>query len=690
MKTKVKSDVIYLKMKRLEQSREILKSEFAGIDDVIDQMLDVVSPWYVFPELQESPVIVNLWGLTGTGKSSLVKRFAQLIEMQHYFRFDLAEANENRWSIRTQLENIFDYRNGLPLIIGMDEFQHARTIKNDGEEVDNAALRVVWDLLDSGTFQITKYGAHFSFEFKEFIRYFKYAIKAGVKIENGHVVAGWESYVAIFRKSSFNSIDISDKSDTQSRCAVGYDLRDNIFQEFKDRFSSTDELTRYLETLNGQETLLFLQSLHEGTYRPVTVDCTKALIFVMGNLDEAYQMSGDFNPDMNADEFHRQSLLINISKIKQVLKRYFRNEQIARLGNIHIIYPALNELAFRKIIQNHLNKIQLDILSKLNLKLLFDQTIEELIYQEGVYPAQGTRPLFTTIHQLIRSQISRIEWYRQANCIKSNYASIKYSEEHMQLCFYQNKKKLGELAIKPVLNLEKLRKEKKDDMQALVAVHESGHAVLMMILMRKLPDTIFSNSVDGETEGFVTSKNDQVICSKIWIRKELAVRLGGLCAERIVFGEDGVTLGSDSDIKNATALVMHALKSSGFGSVPMKFGFPSVQQNYTVTSNIDMIEQEAHLMIEEASQLANETLVKYKKLLLELAKHLSNKRTISNEELRSLFDQHTEQGNSLKWFSSDLPEVQYRQKLQMQFDRTSNGNSLLISERMRHDLKKTG
>ncbi|WP_373521720.1 hypothetical protein, partial [Aquiflexum sp.] len=49
----------------LQQAKETLKTEFVGIDQVIEEVVDAISSWYLFPEIQEKPVIINLWGLTG-------------------------------------------------------------------------------------------------------------------------------------------------------------------------------------------------------------------------------------------------------------------------------------------------------------------------------------------------------------------------------------------------------------------------------------------------------------------------------------------------------------------------------------------------------------------------------------------------------------------------------------------------
>ena len=62
-----------------------LKSELYGIDDVIDRVMESVRAWYVLPQIITRPVIVCLWGLTGTGKTQLIRSLAQ--KLNFYSRF---------------------------------------------------------------------------------------------------------------------------------------------------------------------------------------------------------------------------------------------------------------------------------------------------------------------------------------------------------------------------------------------------------------------------------------------------------------------------------------------------------------------------------------------------------------------------------------------------------------------------
>jgi hypothetical protein len=52
----------------LHDARLQLKKEFFGIDSIIDKIVDTIQTWYLIPEMQERPAIINLWGLTGVGR----------------------------------------------------------------------------------------------------------------------------------------------------------------------------------------------------------------------------------------------------------------------------------------------------------------------------------------------------------------------------------------------------------------------------------------------------------------------------------------------------------------------------------------------------------------------------------------------------------------------------------------------
>lgn len=57
----------------LKGLHERLRTTHFGIDTEIQRLLDAFAPWYQFAETQTRPRTIGLWGMTGTGKSSLVR-----------------------------------------------------------------------------------------------------------------------------------------------------------------------------------------------------------------------------------------------------------------------------------------------------------------------------------------------------------------------------------------------------------------------------------------------------------------------------------------------------------------------------------------------------------------------------------------------------------------------------------------
>jgi len=68
-------------MTKQELSKK-LKKEFFGIDKIIDQIMDLLVPWNNAPECYIRPLICNLWGMTGVGKTTLIRRISELLNIK--------------------------------------------------------------------------------------------------------------------------------------------------------------------------------------------------------------------------------------------------------------------------------------------------------------------------------------------------------------------------------------------------------------------------------------------------------------------------------------------------------------------------------------------------------------------------------------------------------------------------------
>lgn len=619
-----------------------LKKEFIGIDEIIDQITNSISSWFLFPELQDRPVIINLWGLTGIGKTSLIKRLTELIGYsEHYFRFDLGESTGRYYDIQDTFKDIYENSDGDPIIIGLDEFQLARTINEDQEEVDRASIRSIWDLLDNGKFDVIDFEYNMNW-FNKFIKKMDLALYKGVEVEKGLITENEDIY--------WDTIDPTNKPETSkgkkdnNSPFISDNALDTIFDFVDHLFLIKSELREKFSEKDGYETIEYLVYLYKASLKPKTVDCTKSVIFVMGNLDEVYTMSRNFNPDMSANEFHRQSKEITITEVKQALLNRFRSEQIARLGNNHIIYPAFDEKSFYKIIELELNKTKDKIVDKYGLKITFDQDVVQLIYEEGVFPSQGTRPLFTTVYQIIDSRLGNILNEIYLNGIDSDEISFSINSQAsqkdytaLQIKFIKEGNVIHTNTEQIPLTLGKLRQKKQNDEQAIVAVHESGHAILSSVLMKTIPEMVISVTADSQSQGFVLARPEWNYISKKEIINRLAVLMGGLIAERILFGEENVTIGSASDLSKATQLAVHVVYTCGMGETRATFGNENMNNNtpeILFDHNSETVNKEAKELLLKAERLAETTLLKQKKLLIKMADYLSDERSLNKKQVK--------------------------------------------------------
>lgn len=629
------------KQEVLQKAKHVLKREFIGIDHVIDDVVDTISSWYLFPDMQEKPLVINLWGLTGVGKSSLVKRLAALLEFEkQFFHFDLGEDGQSEYAVKQQLENIYEYENGYPVMLALDEFQHARTLDESGCEIAQPNHRVIWQLIDSGRFHINRFTYGMS-ELYDLMIDLNLHLANGVKVKDGMVV----SKINLFRsRRSLN--DMVHQPDDKARknktdlLFVPVSYYDKIYDHARELFDSfLDVRSRFLQ-LDGPDTLQFLKEVMACLNSPKEVDCSKGLIFVLGNLDEAYRMSDDQNADINADEFHEQSLKINVPEIKRALRKRFRTEQIGRLGNQHIIYPAMNRRTFQQIISLELDKIARKAKDNFGLQLHFEPSLHALLYNEGVYPTHGTRPVFTTIYQMVQSRMGTVvSEMLTRNLVDCTVHFLAHSKGVI-VEFRKGEKVRHTLLFEQEFALEKLRACKRDDVQAITAVHESGHAILAALLMRVAPEVVYATTTAVGSAGFAYIRNKWKYISRKEITLQLAMMLGGLAAEKVVFGEENVTTGASSDIERATKLVTEMLKECGMGSVIGSYDAEAPTTRDQLYDHDRRLNREAQDWIAKAAKLAEDTLRAQQSLLLHMANHLSDHRQLNRDDIVELLKKH--------------------------------------------------
>ena len=106
-----------------------LKRHFFGINSQIDQICDTVSPWSDMPDSYIRPLIMNLWGQTGTGKTSLIRKLAEVLDVP-LIELDLGEfvGDGTEENFSKDFFEKYHELSGKPCIILLDEFHIIRTM----------------------------------------------------------------------------------------------------------------------------------------------------------------------------------------------------------------------------------------------------------------------------------------------------------------------------------------------------------------------------------------------------------------------------------------------------------------------------------------------------------------------------------------------------------------------------------
>lgn len=635
MITKDKYSFILEKKKLVSEISKILKEEFIGLDGIIDEILTLVSPWLFFPEVQVRPTIINLWGLTGTGKTALVKRLVELLDMKtRFLHLDMGEyASEGGTWIKTMLTEELEHFHEKPSILCFDEFQFARTLDNGDNELSRDKMRVLWEIFDSGKVYYEPSGSGIYLKRAESaIQRIQKCLRKGMVLNNGEVTGEPDEFKAIFSGFYFDVYDRYGK-EIDSGYFLSQDFLEGSKELFMDLTIADVEIQDLVKSMNFEELSSWLIKGVQKQLAVKQLDLSRSLIFILGNLDEAFYMSHELSPDLNADEFHAETLKINIADIKSALQKRFRNEQIARLGNNHLIYPCFNSSGYKLLIRRNLARISRYTEELAGVSIAFDNSVVQIIYDEGVFPSQGVRPVLTTIKQLVEAYISVVicRMVETATDVNSIFWSFVGNTHCISFLNAQGVK-VDEIAVAPKLRLHELRKPDNDDVQLHIAIHESGHAIVAALTLRILPSVVVTKTVSSFCDGFCRVNYPERLITRELIRKKIMIALAGFVAEKMVLGVENTSAGVDHDIERASEWANRAIKEYAMGSDPVRIHVENSDNN-DFFFNHEKYCEEAMGLIQECMVATEKLLARNKLLLLKMAQYLTGHSVMREEEI---------------------------------------------------------
>lgn len=221
---------------------------------------------------------------------------------------------------------------------------------------------------------------------------------------------------------------------------------------------------------------------------------------------------------------------------------------------------------------------------------------------------------------------------------RSNRKKIKQSDFHEAV----EKIALGPERKSHVLN---------DQEKKVTAYHEAGHALLSYLLPHCHPVHKVSIVSRGMAGGVTWSlpEEDKHLHSLADFKDDIAMALGGRTAEKIVFGEENITTGAESDLKHVNNLARRmvteygmtkALKNRFFGDEQGSvFLGRSISQEKNYSEEIAAkIDEEVEKIINQASKVAEDTLSKNRSRLDLIANTLLEKETIEGKDFDKLME----------------------------------------------------
>jgi cell division protease FtsH len=154
-------------------------------------------------------------------------------------------------------------------------------------------------------------------------------------------------------------------------------------------------------------------------------------------------------------------------------------------------------------------------------------------------------------------------------------------------------------------------------------VHESGHAILAALLWRIVPSIVISRTAAYGWEGFCRIRFPEGPTTRDSLMIDIAVTLGGLAAEKLVFGEEFTGSGVSSDIEEASRLANDAIRRYAMGSDPIRLAVIREESNEDYFVDTSIYEEEAIKLIRDCMTVAEGILNRNKLLLLKMSEYLT-------------------------------------------------------------------
>jgi len=563
------------KIKKLNDIRMKLKTEFIGIDTQIDQIISYITGWYLFNDKQLRPTIVNLFGMTGVGKTDLIKRLIEELNMTDVYRYmDMGNINYVSFSDKNYYEdekvtnNSFDRSlldtakiyDEQACILTFDEIHWSPTITSDGD-VFESDKRPLWSLLDTG---IVEYNNNIIGD-EPYTSQYREWLNLGIKIDSNMEITDDTLQLFINYANIHNLKLRGNKKEPLNIVRKRYIKRkfvELIKRNYVDANLTYNEFSSKIKKrVNSISDMILEIKQFYSSSNTIKYDLSRSLIFIIGNLDSVYNTSSNFE-QMPADIFYDMTKHIKLHHIKNGLLDLMRPEQISRLGNNFVIYHGFKQNHFETMIDNVLFELQTKYTNHFGIKFNFTSEFKHYIYDYVVYPTQGMRPIKSNVINIVDNVIVNAYTLIQQNDIKIKMIDLHYS---------------GEFIIKTELDAFKLnidllnnKEQYSEYVIKTTSLHESAHTLLSIIDTKIIPNYVALNYNSGNSLGYTYIDYPEHIETVGLIKSKIKVLLAGYVFERYFLKKQtDLSTGVLSDLHHVSYYVTMLFKQGLVSNIPI-------------------------------------------------------------------------------------------------------------------------
>ena len=445
--------------KIFEEARKNIKKEFFGIDDAIDQVFEQIKTWYIYPEYLTRPTIINLWGLTGVGKTDFVKKLRAFLRIEDFCDIETDStadgirdlsyrfcSDAGRGNSVLEYINMSNIDTTIPSIILFDEIHRFRTLNEKGELMRKEKFGDIWKFLSDGslvdesfaiqilTEEIAKLDSRFNNiqtnlanNTEDINRKISYMLGLPVPKTDEEIKKENDLKDKFINEKGYIPYDIRKKmaselddfnSGNNNNASLGYILGCiDIDDEDLDKLKSLQY--QYQGYFNAFLTEIFSEKNDdEGKVSKYFKRCSNKVLleWMKYKKDKMLERKNSMSPaELRMDVFICGNIPKklyddkkgNVTKedVIEFLRKLFNPEQISRFGNNYIIYPILDKKIYDEIIEREITLMQDKMRSDFESdKITFDiQKVKEEVYNNlpKDFEYNGVRPVYSEVQRVL-------------------------------------------------------------------------------------------------------------------------------------------------------------------------------------------------------------------------------------------------------------------------------------------------